>query len=194
MARVAVVTGGTRGIGRAITTALNDAGYRVAANYGHDDATARQFSEETGIPVYKFNVADFAACVEGVKAVEAQLKFAELRLGQYSQLQRSESGRAFDDLARIEGEFSGEGQDQGWHHRRLLWCLRDDRRVLSTGHRRVLCQEWRYGCRPEDRVDLPRFRWQAGRCCPPWVRPILDTARSAARMASAVWLAPLPDE
>jgi len=73
MARVAVVTGGTRGIGRAITTALNDAGYRVAANYGHDDATARQFSEETGIPVYKFNVADFAACVEGVKAVEAQL-------------------------------------------------------------------------------------------------------------------------
>src|ERR1700704_5661107 len=73
MARVAVVTGGTRGIGRAITTALNDAGYRVAANDGHDDATARQFSEETGIPVYKFNVADFAACVEGVKAVEAQL-------------------------------------------------------------------------------------------------------------------------
>jgi acetoacetyl-CoA reductase len=73
MARVAVVTGGTRGIGRAITTALNDAGYRVAANYGQDDMTARQFSEETGIPVYKFNVADFEACVEGVKAVEAQL-------------------------------------------------------------------------------------------------------------------------
>src|SRR3977135_2761809 len=73
MARVAVVTGGTRGIGRAITTALNDAGYRVAANYGHDDATARQFSEETGIPVYKFDVADFTACIEGVKAIEAQL-------------------------------------------------------------------------------------------------------------------------
>src|SRR5204862_5376912 len=73
MTRVAVVTGGTRGIGRAISTALKDAGYRVAANYGHDDATARQFSEEAGIPVYKFDVADFAACVEGVKAVEAQL-------------------------------------------------------------------------------------------------------------------------
>jgi acetoacetyl-CoA reductase len=73
MARVAVVTGGTRGIGRAISTALNDAGYRVAANYGQDDMTARRFSEETGIPVYKFNVADFEACVEGVKAVEAQL-------------------------------------------------------------------------------------------------------------------------
>jgi acetoacetyl-CoA reductase len=73
MARVAVVTGGTRGIGRAISTALNGAGYRVAANYGHDDMTARQFSEQTGIPVYKFDVADFEACVEGVKAVEAQL-------------------------------------------------------------------------------------------------------------------------
>jgi len=73
MARVAVVTGGTRGIGRAISTALKSAGYRVAANYGHDDAAARQFSEETGIPVYKFDVADFNACIEGVKAIEAQL-------------------------------------------------------------------------------------------------------------------------
>src|SRR5712675_2835162 len=73
MARVAVVTGGIRGIGRAIAIALKNAGYNVAANYGHDDATGRQFSEETGIPVYKFDVADFAACVEGVKAVEAQL-------------------------------------------------------------------------------------------------------------------------
>jgi acetoacetyl-CoA reductase len=73
MARVAVVTGGTRGIGRAISTALKSAGYRVAANYGHDDAAARQFSEETGVPVYKFDVADFGACVEGVKAIEQQL-------------------------------------------------------------------------------------------------------------------------
>src|SRR5438874_2202385 len=73
MARVAVVTGGTRGIGQAIAVALKGAGYRVASGYGSDDDTARQFSEETGIPVYKFNVADFGACVEGVKAIEAQL-------------------------------------------------------------------------------------------------------------------------
>lgn len=73
MGRVAIVTGGTRGIGRAISVALKGAGYRVAANYGHDDATARQFSEETGIPVYKFDVADFTACAEGVKAIEAAL-------------------------------------------------------------------------------------------------------------------------
>src|SRR5512138_1013058 len=73
MGRVAVVTGGIRGIGRAIAIALKNAGYKVAANYGHDDATGRRFSEETGIPVYKFDVADFNACVEGVKAIEAQL-------------------------------------------------------------------------------------------------------------------------
>src|SRR2546423_4844654 len=73
MARVAVVTGGIRGIGRAIAIALKNAGYKVAANYGHDDATGRQFSEEAGIPVYKFDVADFNACVEGLKAIEAQL-------------------------------------------------------------------------------------------------------------------------
>ena len=73
MARIAVVTGGTRGIGRAISVALKGADYKVAANYGHDDATARAFSEETGIPVFKFDVADFNACQEGVKAIEAAL-------------------------------------------------------------------------------------------------------------------------
>src|SRR5579862_9834570 len=73
MARVAVVTGGTRGIGRAIAVSLNASGYRVAANYGRDDDTARRFSDETGIPVYKFDVADFKACADGVKAVERAL-------------------------------------------------------------------------------------------------------------------------
>ena len=73
MARVAVVTGGTRGIGRAIAVALKNAGYKVAANYGSDDANARQFAEETGIPVFKFNVGYFASCSEGVMAIEAAL-------------------------------------------------------------------------------------------------------------------------
>ena len=73
MSRVAVVTGGTRGIGRAISVGLKGAGYNVAANYGHDDKTAQEFSSETGIPVFKFDVAEFGACAEGVKAIEAQL-------------------------------------------------------------------------------------------------------------------------
>jgi acetoacetyl-CoA reductase len=73
MARVAVVTGGTRGIGRAIAISLKDAGYRVAANYVGDDKNAAEFSVESGIPVFRFNVADFDACTEGVKAIEAQL-------------------------------------------------------------------------------------------------------------------------
>jgi acetoacetyl-CoA reductase len=73
MARVAVVTGGTRGIGKAIAVALKKAGYKVAANYGSDDAAAEQFQNETGIPVFKFNVGDFQSCAEGVKAIEAEL-------------------------------------------------------------------------------------------------------------------------
>ncbi len=73
MARVAVVTGGTRGIGRAIAAALKDAGYKVAANYGNDDRNAAQFTGETGIPVFKFDVADWDACAAGVKAIEALL-------------------------------------------------------------------------------------------------------------------------
>jgi acetoacetyl-CoA reductase len=73
MARVAVVTGGTRGIGKAIAVGLKNAGYTVAANYGSDDAAAEQFQNETGVPVFKFNVGDFASCQEGVVAIEAQL-------------------------------------------------------------------------------------------------------------------------
>jgi acetoacetyl-CoA reductase len=78
MPRVAVVTGGTRGIGRAISVALKNAGYRVAANYGGNDQAARQFNEETGIPVFKFDVADFDACAEGVKSIGAQLGTVEV--------------------------------------------------------------------------------------------------------------------
>jgi NAD(P)-dependent dehydrogenase (short-subunit alcohol dehydrogenase family) len=70
MAKVAVVTGGTRGIGRSVSITLKNAGYNVAANYGGDDNAARQFNEETGIPVFKFDVADFNACAEGVKRIE----------------------------------------------------------------------------------------------------------------------------
>ena len=73
MPRVAVVTGGTRGIGRAIAIALRNGGYKVAANYGSDDTAAEQFQNESGIPVYKFNVADFPACQDGVAKIEADL-------------------------------------------------------------------------------------------------------------------------
>jgi len=73
MARVAAVTGGTRGIGRAVSVALKNAGYRVAATYGGNDRAAQQLNEETGIPVFKFDVADFGACAEGVRMIEAEL-------------------------------------------------------------------------------------------------------------------------
>jgi acetoacetyl-CoA reductase len=73
MARIALVTGGTRGIGAAISTALKQAGYKVAANYGGNDEAANQFKGETGIPVFKFDVSDAAACEAGIRAVEAEL-------------------------------------------------------------------------------------------------------------------------
>jgi len=73
MARVALVTGGTRGIGAAISKALKAAGYKVAATYGGNDAAAEKFKAETGIPVFKWDVASFDACADGVKKVEAEL-------------------------------------------------------------------------------------------------------------------------
>jgi acetoacetyl-CoA reductase len=71
--RVAVVTGGTRGIGAAIAVGLKKAGYKVAVNYGGNDEAAKKFTAESGIPAYKFDVADFKACQEGVKKIVADL-------------------------------------------------------------------------------------------------------------------------
>jgi acetoacetyl-CoA reductase len=73
MARVAVVTGGTRGIGRSIAEALHGAGYKVAANYAGNAEAAQQFSSETGIRAYRFDVSKYDACVDGVKSIEADL-------------------------------------------------------------------------------------------------------------------------
>ncbi len=73
MARVALVTGGTRGIGEAISVALKDAGYTVAANYAGNDEAAKAFTEKTGIPAFKWDVSSFEACKEGIAKVEAEV-------------------------------------------------------------------------------------------------------------------------
>src|SRR5688500_16740230 len=73
MARVAVVTGGTRGIGAAIAKALKEAGYKVAAIYAGNDEAANKFKAETGIPVYKWDVSSYEACAAGLKKIEADL-------------------------------------------------------------------------------------------------------------------------
>lgn len=73
MARIAIVTGGTRGIGKAISLALRDLGYTVAANYAGNDEKAKAFTEETGIPAYKWDVGDHDAVLAGVAKVEADL-------------------------------------------------------------------------------------------------------------------------
>ncbi len=73
MNRVAIVTGGTRGIGEAISIALRDMGLKVAANYCGDDTKARAFTEKTGIAAYKWDVSDHEACLAGVEKVEHDL-------------------------------------------------------------------------------------------------------------------------
>jgi Dehydrogenases with different specificities (related to short-chain alcohol dehydrogenases) len=73
MARTALVTGGSRGIGAAIAIALKNAGYRVATNYFGDDEAANRFSGETGIKTYRWSVTDYEACKAGVAQVEADL-------------------------------------------------------------------------------------------------------------------------
>jgi len=78
MSRVALVSGGTRGLGAAICIALKAAGYRVAANYASNDEKAQAFHAETGIPVYRWDVSDYAACEKGIAAVEADLGPVEI--------------------------------------------------------------------------------------------------------------------
>lgn len=73
MAKVAVVSGGSRGIGAAISKALKESGYKVAATYAGNDEAANRFKDETGIAVYKWDVSDYEACVAGLKQVEADL-------------------------------------------------------------------------------------------------------------------------
>ena len=70
MSKVAVVTGGTRGIGRAISVELKNKGYQVVANYGGNDEAAQKFQAETGIPILKWDVGDYDACVAGLKQIE----------------------------------------------------------------------------------------------------------------------------
>ena len=78
MARVAIVTGGTRGIGEAISVALKNEGVTVAANYGGNDEKARAFTERTGIKAYKWDVSDLDACAAGVAQIEAELGPVEI--------------------------------------------------------------------------------------------------------------------
>ncbi|MCU7893145.1 MAG: acetoacetyl-CoA reductase [Candidatus Thiodiazotropha sp. (ex Ustalcina ferruginea)] len=72
MGRVALVTGGTRGIGEAISVALKGAGYTVIANYGGNDEAAQKFTGRTGIPAFKFDVSDYDAVQDGIAKIEEE--------------------------------------------------------------------------------------------------------------------------
>lgn len=72
MKRLAIVTGGTRGIGAAISIALSEAGYKVAANYASNEDAAKAFQKDTGIKVFKWDVANYEACAKGVRKIEEE--------------------------------------------------------------------------------------------------------------------------
>jgi acetoacetyl-CoA reductase len=78
MSRVALVTGGQRGIGAAISEALQASGRKVVASYAGNDAAAEAFTQRTGIPCYKFDVADYDACAEALKKIEAEVGAVEV--------------------------------------------------------------------------------------------------------------------
>lgn len=73
MSRIALVTGGTRGIGKAIAVGLKDAGYNVVANYASRDSVAEEFRAETGIPVFKFDISNFEECQTFAQKIEAEM-------------------------------------------------------------------------------------------------------------------------
>ena len=73
MSRVALVTGGTRGIGEAISADLKNAGYNVVATYAGNEQSANEFTERTGIPTYKFDVSDYDACKGAVESIESDV-------------------------------------------------------------------------------------------------------------------------
>lgn len=114
MARIVLVTGGTRSIGAVIAKGLQDAGYAVAANYGGNDDAANQFKTETGILVFEFDVSDAASCESGIRAVEAELGPVDIlvnnagitRDGMFHKMsfdQRSEGPDGTGELFRREG-------------------------------------------------------------------------------------------
>ena len=98
MARVALVTGGTRGIGAAISKALKAAGYKVAASYAGNDAAAEKFKSETGIPVYKWDVSSFDDCAAGVKKVEADLGPVDVLITLLHEMQKRDAKKGLATL------------------------------------------------------------------------------------------------
>ncbi len=78
MSKIALVTGGTRGIGEAICIALKNGGFTVVANYAGNTEAADKFTKETGIPAYKFDVSDYEACQQAVKQIESHIGPVEI--------------------------------------------------------------------------------------------------------------------
>lgn len=112
MTRIALVTGGTRGIGAAIAIALKESGAQVAVSYAGNDESAATFTAETGIKSYKWSIADYDACVVGIAQVEADLGPIDIlvnnagitRDGMFHKLSREEWKEVID--TNLNGTFN----------------------------------------------------------------------------------------
>lgn len=98
MSKVAIVTGGTRGIGAAISLSLKEAGYTVAATYAGNDAAAAKFKEATGIAVYKWDVGDFDACATGVAKVAEDMGNVDILVNNAGITRDTSFGRMTKDM------------------------------------------------------------------------------------------------
>ncbi len=98
MSKIALVTGGTRGIGAAISLSLKDAGYTVAATYAGNDTAAAEFRDAHGIQVFKWDVGDFDACAEGVAKVEQELGAVEILVNNAGITRDTSFGRMTKDM------------------------------------------------------------------------------------------------
>ena len=118
--RVAVVTGGTRGIGAAIARMLKDRGYKVAATYAGNDEAAQKFKKETGINAYKFDVGDFAACQTVIGQIEKDLGAVDVLI--------NNAGITRDSTMRRLTRDMWDAVNQGWLEARVM----DDRHFASA--------------------------------------------------------------
>ena len=172
MARVALVTGGTRGIGAAISKALKAAGYKVAASYAGNDAAAEKFKAETGIPVYKWDVSSFDACAAGVKKVEADLGPVDV----LDQQCRHHQGRRVpqDDARAVECRDQHQSRFAVQHdapgdrgHARPEIRPRHHRSPRSTARRASSARSIIPRPRPATSASPRRWRWRTPRAASP---------------------------
>jgi NAD(P)-dependent dehydrogenase (short-subunit alcohol dehydrogenase family) len=197
MARVALVTGGTRGIGAAIAKALKAGGYKVAANYGGNDDAAQRFKAESGIPVFKWDVSSYEACADGIKKVEAEVGPIEVLVNNAgitrdAMFHRMQPDQHKSRLAvqHVPAGHRGHAGAQVWpHYQHLL----DQRAERPNGTDQLFCCQGGGTRIHESARARGRTLGHYGECDLPWLYQYRDGASSAEGRVGEVDTATDPD-